>query len=119
MCFPRGRNTARTRCVVRKPLNPRRSRERGRIWSYTENQYQPPPPYVAADPFEPYALAAVELDHEGLIILGRVPKGVLAADLRVGMEMQLELDVSHRDETHEYLVYVWAPAAPDSSGADS
>ena len=32
---------------------------RGRIWSYTENRYAPPPPYVASDPFEPYALAAV------------------------------------------------------------
>jgi uncharacterized OB-fold protein len=84
---------------------------RGRIWSYTENRYAPPPPYVASDPFEPYALAAVELEREGLVVLGRVATGVLAADLRVGMDMQLELDVSHRDDQHEYLVYVWAPAA--------
>lgn len=83
----------------------------GKIWSYTENQYAPPPPYVAADPFEPYALAAVRLEQEGLIVLGRVPHGVLAADLAVGMDMQLELDVSHRDDRHEYMVYVWAPIA--------
>ena len=66
---------------------------RGRVWSYTENHYAPPPPYVAADPFEPYALAAVELDDEGIVVLGQVAKGVRAADLRVGMEMQLELDM--------------------------
>ena len=83
---------------------------RGRIWSYTENRYAPPPPYVASDPFEPYALAAVELEAEGLVVLGRVATGVLAADLKVGMQMQLELDVSHRDAEHEYIVYVWAPA---------
>ena len=83
---------------------------RGRIWSYCENRYAPPPPYVASDPFQPYALAAVELQAEGLIILGKVATGVLAVDLKVGMEMQLELDISHRDDTNEYIVYVWAPA---------
>ena len=39
----------------------------GRIWSYTENCYAPPLPYVAAEPYEPYALAAVELAAEGLV----------------------------------------------------
>ncbi|MEI7618837.1 MAG: OB-fold domain-containing protein [Actinomycetota bacterium] len=86
----------------------------GRIWSYTENCYAPPLPYVAAEPYEPYALAAVELAAEGLVVLGRVATGIRAADLKVGMEMQLELDVSHRDADHEYMVYVWAPATPGS-----
>ncbi|MFZ1489396.1 MAG: OB-fold domain-containing protein [Ilumatobacteraceae bacterium] len=85
---------------------------RGRVWSYTENQYAPPPPYRASDPFEPFALAAVELAHEGLIVLGQTPKGVLAGDLHVGMEMQLELDVLYREDGVDHLVYVWAPAAP-------
>lgn len=86
----------------------------GTIWSYTENRYTPPPPYVPTDPFEPYALAAVELEAEGLVVLGKVAKGLLAKDLRVGMAMQLELEVSHRDAEHEYMVYVWAPAAPQA-----
>lgn len=91
---------------------------RGTLWSYTENRYAPPPPYQAADPFEPYALAAVELEAEGMIVLGQVPPGVLAADLQVGMEMQLELDVLHRDDDGvEHLVYVWAPAAPVERGS--
>jgi uncharacterized OB-fold protein len=90
----------------------------GRIWSYTENRYAPPPPYVAADPFEPYALAAVELEAEGLVVLGRVARGVLGADLHVGMPMQLELDVSHREGDVDKLVYVWAPAAPARTEAD-
>ncbi len=45
-----------------------------------------------------------------MIVLGKVPSGILASDLHVGMEMQLELDISHRDDEHEYIVYVWAPA---------
>jgi uncharacterized OB-fold protein len=70
---------------------------------------------VAADPFEPYALAAVELADEGIVVLGQVAKGVQASDLEVGMEMQLEIDTLHRDDEHEYLVYVWAPAAPEEA----
>jgi uncharacterized OB-fold protein len=99
---------------------------RGRVWSYTENRYAPPPPYKAADPFEPYALVAVELADEGLIVLGQAPKGVLAVDLRVGMEVQLETDVLWSETADdgtvtEHIVYVWAPAAPsvDESGSAS
>jgi len=107
---PRARDCPNPECDS-PTMDPVELSRRGRVWSYTENRYAPPPPYVAADPFEPYALAAVELDAEGLVVLGRVATGVLAVDLEVGMEMQLELDVSHRDADHEYLVYVWAPAA--------
>jgi uncharacterized protein len=84
---------------------------RGRVWSYTENRYAPPPPFVASDPFEPYALAAVELEAEGLVVLGQVARGVLAEDLKVGMAMQLEIDVLDNTDT---LIYVWAPAAADA-----
>lgn len=87
----------------------------GRVWSYTENRYAPPPPYRAAEPFEPYALVAVELETEGIIVLGQAPKGVLAPDLKVGMRMQLETDVLYREDhddgsSTEHMVYVWAPA---------
>lgn len=92
---------------------------RGTVWSYAENRYAPPPPFKASEPFEPYALVAVRLETEGLIVLGQAPKGVLAADLVVGMPMQLETDVLYRDENEdgtvtEHMVYVWAPAAEGS-----
>ncbi len=61
------------------------SSRRGTVWSYTENRYAPPPPYPSPDPFEPFAVAAVELADEGLIVLGKVVEGTLAADLKVGM----------------------------------
>jgi len=48
-----------------------------------------PAPYPAPDPFEPFAIAAVELADEGIIVLGKVVEGTLAADLKVGMEMEL------------------------------
>ncbi|OJZ68667.1 benzoylsuccinyl-CoA thiolase, partial [Mycolicibacterium diernhoferi] len=37
----------------------------------------------------PFAVAAVELADEGLIVLGKVVEGTLAADLKVGMPMEL------------------------------
>ena len=71
---------------------------RGTVWSYTENQYAPPPPYPASDPFEPFAVAAVELADEGLIVLGKVVDGTLAADLKVGAEMELTLIPHYTDD---------------------
>jgi uncharacterized OB-fold protein len=98
-------------------LEPTELSRRGRIWSYTENHYAPPPPFVAPDPFEPYALAAVELEAEGLVILGQVAKGVMAADLEIGMEVEVDLQVLFTDdEGVEKWVWTWAPAAP-SGGA--
>ena len=62
---------------------------RGKIWSYTEHYYQPPEPYVSGDEFEPYTIAAVELEKEKMIILGQVAKGVSHADLSAGMLVEL------------------------------
>jgi uncharacterized protein len=81
---------------------------RGTLWSYTENRYAPPPPYPTPDPFEPFAVAAVQLADEGLIVLGKVVKGTLAADLKVGIEMELTTEPLFRDDDGiERIVYAW------------
>ena len=81
---------------------------RGTVWSYTENRYAPPPPYPSPDPFEPFAVAAVELADEGLIVLGKVVEGTLAADLKVGMEMELTtMPLYTDDDGVERIVYAW------------
>lgn len=64
----------------------------GTLWSYTNAVYQPPPPFVAEDPFVPYAIAAVQLDTEKMIILGQVIDGVEVTALEVGMAMELVLE---------------------------
>jgi hypothetical protein len=53
---------------------------------------------------------AVQLEIEGIIVLGQAPKGILATDLKVGMRMQLETDVLYREDGVDYMIYVWAPA---------
>ena len=84
---------------------------RGRVWSYTDAQYQPPAPYVApTDPFQPFALAAVELP-EGIVVLGQVADGFGVADLVVGTEVDLVVETLNVDETGERTIYRWRPVA--------
>ncbi len=84
---------------------------RGRLWSFTNNCYPPPAPYVASDPFEPYAIAAVELEEEKMVVLGQVVPGVDVADLEAGMEMEVVIDKLYEDDDHEFMIWKWRPVA--------
>jgi uncharacterized OB-fold protein len=88
---------------------------RGRIWSYTDARYQPPPPYVAADPYVPICQAAVELAAEKMVVMGQVVPGVGVDDLHVGDEVELVLGTLYEDDEHEYLVWQWRPVAQGRS----
>jgi uncharacterized OB-fold protein len=81
----------------------------GRIWSYTDACYQPPPPYVSAEPFQPFAIAAVELAAERMIVLGQVVAGVGVAQLKIGMPMELVLETLHRVGGADKVVWKWRP----------
>ena len=83
----------------------------GTLWSFTTNYYQPPEPYVSPKPFVPYTVAAVELAKEQMVVLGQVAAGVDPNHLKVGMPMQLVLDTLYEDDTSEYIVWKWKPAA--------
>ncbi len=93
----------------------------GTVWSYTDACYQPPAPYVASDPYVPFAIAAVELTEERMVVMGQVVAGVTVADLSVGTEVELVLDTLYEDDEHEYLVWKWRPtgsaATTGASGA--
>ena len=104
---PRANNCPNPACdgdeLAQVPLS-----RRGTLWSYTENRSPPPAPYPAPDPFEPFAIAAVQLADEGLIILGKVVDGTLAEDLEVGMEMELTTMTLYVDDDGvERVVYAW------------
>jgi uncharacterized OB-fold protein len=80
---------------------------RGRVWSFVVNHYAAPPPALSSDPFEPYAVAAVSLDDEHMVVLGRVADGTDLSALRVGqmMEVAVEPIIAGADE----LVWKWKP----------
>ncbi len=89
---------------------------RGRVWSYTDACYTPPAPYVAADPFVPFCIAAVELAAEQMVVMGQVVAGVTVDDLSVGTEVEVVLDTLYEDDEHEYLVWKWKPVGATSGG---
>jgi uncharacterized OB-fold protein len=91
---------------------------RGKIWSYTDARYQPPPPYMAADPYVPFCLAAVELADEKLVVMGQVVPGVMVEDLAVGDEVELVIDTLYSEDGCDYLVWKWQPLAGAAAGGE-
>jgi uncharacterized protein len=89
---------------------------RGRIWSYTDARYQPPAPFVAADPYVPFCLAAVELAAERLVVMGQVVGGVTVDDLRVGDEVELVVETLYSEDGTDYLVWKWRPLGSGQEG---
>lgn len=90
------------------PLSPR-----GRIWSYTDSRYRPPSPFVSDPelPWEPYALIAVELEAERIVVLGQAAPGVTVAELTVGMEVRVVPGVLQEDGDTQtaWTVWHWRP----------
>jgi uncharacterized OB-fold protein len=90
----------------------------GKVWSYTNAGYQPPEPYRAADPFVPFAIAAVELAAEKMVVMGQVMPGIGIEDLSVGTEVELALDTLYEDDENEYLVWKWRPTSGSASSGE-
>lgn len=88
------------------PLSPR-----GRVWSYTDGRYRPPAPYVSdpAVPWEPYTLVAVELEAEGIVVLGQAAPGVGVGDLAVGMEVEVVGGVLGEDAGTTWTTWRFRP----------
>ena len=84
---------------------------RGRVWSYTDSRYRPPSPYVTDPelPWEPYALIAVELASERIVVLGQAVPGVTVADLTVGAEVEVVPGVLHEDGETVFTTWRWRP----------
>lgn len=96
-------------------LEPTPLSRRGRIWSYTDARYEPPAPYVStSEEFTPFAIAAVELETEGLVILGQLTRGVTVDDVAVGDEVELVTGVLFGDDDHDHLTWRWHPVEATS-----
>lgn len=88
----------------------------GTVWSYTDAQYKPPAPYIPnTEPFEPFALAAVELE-EGITVLGQVADGFGVADLQVGSKVELVVETLYSDDTGDRTIWRWKPVTETNEG---
>ena len=86
----------------------------GTIWSFTDAQYQPPPPYIiSGDEYEPFALAAVALEAERMVIVGQVARGFAFDDLTIGQTVRLVVEPLYQIEGTNHLMYRWMPVAAD------
>ena len=110
--FPKASFFCRNPACSGEEFDEVRLSRRGRIWSFTDAQYQPPPPYIPrSEPFEPFALAAVELADEQMVVLGQIAEGFGVTDLTVGQPVELIVEPLFADDDTEYLVYKWKPVA--------
>lgn len=83
---------------------------RGRIWSFTDAQYQPPPPFVPrGEDHTPFAIAAVELADEQMVVMGQVADGYTVADLAVGQQVELVVEELFSADGVEHVVWKWKP----------
>ena len=82
---------------------------RGKVWSWTTNHYQPPAPYMSADPFVPYTVVAVELIEEQMVVLGPLAPDADPSALSVGTEVEITLGTLYEDDDHEYVIWQWKP----------
>ena len=72
--------------------------KRGKLWSWTTQYYKPPSPFIAPDPYVPFAVGLVEFP-EGVKVIGIMtgcndPDG----ELRIDMEVEVVAEKIFIDE---------------------
>jgi uncharacterized OB-fold protein len=92
----------------------------GSVWSYTDAQYQPPPPFVArSEPYQPFAIAAVQLEEEKMVVLGQIADGYGVADLAVGCRVKLVVEPLDCQGGVTRLVWRWRPLGPSRATGEA
>jgi uncharacterized OB-fold protein len=101
-------------------LDPVEMSRTGKVWSYTDAQYQPPPPYQPpSGAHEPFAIAAVELEAEQLIVLGQVASGYGVGDLWVGAPVEVVVEPLETVDGVERTVWKWRPTTARGTDMES
>jgi uncharacterized OB-fold protein len=106
--FPREDTFCRNPECSGTDLREVRLSRRGTVWSWTVNHYPAPAPYVPTEPPEPYAVVAVELPQERMVVLGQLAPGT---EVRIGDEVEIVADTLYEDDEHEYVVWKWKPVS--------
>ncbi|MGH3629768.1 MAG: Zn-ribbon domain-containing OB-fold protein [Sciscionella sp.] len=104
--FPPTISTCRNPGCQGERLEPHPLATRGRVWSWTRNHYQPPPPFVITGEFQPYVVVAVELAQDGMVVLGQLSPH--SAPVDVGDTVSLRTEPLLEDEDGVALIWRWS-----------
>ena len=109
--FPKATSCQNPYCKKAEPLEEVKFGSRGKLFTFTANYFQPPPPYHAPDPFVPYANGWIELP-EGVRVHTMIAPGYDEKSLKIGMEMELIRDKLYEDEEgNEVLSWKYKPVS--------
>jgi len=80
----------------------------GTVWSSSVQNYPPPPPARYDEPYEPYALAVVDL-ADGLRVVGRMSTDD-PASVRAGDRVELVVEpIYHEEDGSEAVSWMFRP----------
>ncbi|MFC2005920.1 Zn-ribbon domain-containing OB-fold protein [Chloroflexota bacterium] len=109
--FPKSTSCRNPYCSKTEPMEELLFGNRGKLFTFTVNHYQPPPPYHSPDPFVPYTNGWIEVP-EGLTVHTMIAPGYDEKNLKIGMEMELIIDKLYEDEQgNEVVSWKFKPAA--------
>lgn len=107
--FPKELLRCRNPHCGRNHLNEVELSRTGTVWSVTSASYAPPSPFVKDDPFVPFAIVAVQLSKEKMVVLGRAADGINAQDLKVGDEVEVILERGYTDADGDKIIWKFRP----------
>ena len=85
---------------------------RGTVWTWTTQEFRPPPPFTGPDPFEPYPVGYVELPGE-LIVETRFT-GYDDRHPAIGDEVELVvIPFTRDDEGNDVVTYAFRPVGSE------
>jgi uncharacterized protein len=93
-----------------KSVEAKRILGRGTLYSFTIQRYRPPPLF-AMEPWEPYALGLVDLDH-GVRVMGMIADMPLE-DICIGMALRLSTQGLHEAGDGPVITHVFVPVTGD------
>lgn len=76
--------------------------------SYTIMHFPPPPPFKASEPFVPFGIGLVELP-EGIRVAGILTEDTDLKDLKLGMEMELQIGKLYEESENEVMGWKFRP----------
>jgi len=89
---------------VRENIEEIQLSKRGKLWTYSYQNYSPPPPFKK-EPFEPFGIGMVDFP-EGLRVVGML---TMSENLKIGMEVETTVGRLYEDGEKEYITYMFKP----------